>query len=328
MTPPLEPDRVPRRSGASGPTLCIGLDIAWFGGSKADPDSQHDFLAWLHLVPGSPPLPGWSRVRLADRDPEARQILSVVGDLLGRHPASRVVFGIDAPLQESPGRNLPERAPLPKAGEVARRRGEDRFGEARRRIDEARGGAGGWHPNLQPGAPLAPRVRRFREGLEAMGFRAWTPSDAAHPRLLLECFPAEAIWCTRVSGGYPPEATPAGVKAYKSVRRRILTSGEVESLVGTVLRPLADATGLGGAWNEVVDATLAWMLRDASWRTADGGYRGGKLLDDAVDTLLCLATAASYAHDLAHVWHDPEAPDDGHICGPGPLARLEASARR
>ena len=27
------------------PTLCIGLDIAWFGGSRNDPSSRYDFLA-------------------------------------------------------------------------------------------------------------------------------------------------------------------------------------------------------------------------------------------------------------------------------------------
>lgn len=50
------------------------------------------------------------------------------------------------------------------------------------------------------------------------------------------------------------------------------------------------------------------------------------MLDDVVDTLLCLLVARAHAAGHSHLWHDPDAPDDGHICGAGTLQRLEGWA--
>ena len=41
------------------------------------------------------------------------------------------------------------------------------------------------------------------------------------------------------------------------------------------------------------------------------------MLDDVVDTMLCLAVAIAYSNGIAHLWFDEEFPDDGHIIGPG-----------
>ena len=61
---------------------------------------------------------------------------------------------------------------------------------------------------------------------------------------------------------------------------------------------------------------LAEILVDEEWRKGEN-YPGGKMLDDVVDSMLCLATAISYTSDNAHVWHDLKHPKDGHIIGPG-----------
>jgi hypothetical protein len=79
---------------------------------------------------------------------------------------------------------------------------------------------------------------------------------------------------------------------------------------------ISGTSGIAGLWGTLVEAALAWMIADPTWQT-NGVYRGGKLLDDVVDTMICLATSLSYAKRNAHVWHDSTHPDDGHIVGPG-----------
>lgn len=309
-----------------GSVLCLGLDIAWFGGSRHDPSSRHDCLAWTLDVPTQPPRRGLRRIALADRDPGAGLLLEAVTEIVATHPADRVVFAVDAPLQEAPGRDLPPRSPIPRKGEVARRRGENVFSADRQRIDRLRGGSGGWHPNLQPGAPVAPRVRALIEGLSPLGFLAWTPRDASHPRSLLECFPAETIWAGRVMGLYPASARVGAIKEYKSTAGRFLTDDEVADLVRRVASPLGSLAGDEREWPAIVDQAVAWMLGDPGWPREGGRHRGGKPLDDVVDTLLCLLVARAHAAGASHVWHDPEDPEDGHICTAGTLARLEERA--
>lgn len=306
--------------------ICLGLDIAWFGGSKADPASRHDCLAWTLEGPGTPTSFGLRRIPLPDRDPTAAILLDAVTEIVSECRADRIVFAIDAPLQESSHRNLPRRSPLPGKGEVARRKGEDTFSRDRQRLDALRGGSEGWHPNLQPGAPVAPRVKALISGLESQDFRPWTPQDAQHPRLALECFPAATIWAGRVAGLYPPTSSAAETKAYKATRRRLLSDSEVEDLVRRVAGPLGPLAEDVDVWPGIVDQAISWMLSDPAWTRKGQHHNGGKMLDDVVDTLLCLLVARAHAAGHSHLWHDPEAPDDGHICGAGTLAYLESCA--
>ena len=190
------------RAARVGPILCIGLDIAWFGGAAADPDSQYDCLAWA-LLNRRPDQPfsltaHLERIELEDRDPDAGQLLRAVEALLKKHSAAgRVVFAIDAPIQAAHRPGLPTRAALPPAGTIERRACEVYLSQERQRIDNAAGGANNWHPNILPGAPLAPRVMSLLAGLDQLGFRLWTEADLAAARLVIECFPAEAIWAMK-----------------------------------------------------------------------------------------------------------------------------------
>ncbi|WP_144054830.1 hypothetical protein [Rhodopirellula europaea] len=63
-------------------------------------------------------------------------------------------------------------------------------------IDKAAGGAKGWQPNIQPGAPLAPRIEALIDGLPSQ-FKLWTPENSGEHKLAIECFPAEAIWAAK-----------------------------------------------------------------------------------------------------------------------------------
>jgi hypothetical protein len=40
------------RTDLLGPVLCVGLDVAWFGGSARNPDSQHDLLTSVRFDQG------------------------------------------------------------------------------------------------------------------------------------------------------------------------------------------------------------------------------------------------------------------------------------
>lgn len=90
-----------------------------------------------------------------------------------------------------------------------------------------------------------------------------------------------------------------------------------------VLDAFDKSTGVAEIWEEFVkNNLLTWMLQDTTWQTRDKKYRGGKLLDDVIDTGICLATAVSYVYGGFHVWQDQNCPEDGHIIGPGSLSSL------
>ena len=312
--------------GAALSLLCIGLDVAWFGGSAGNPDSQYDCVAAAHLSSGSAETPRmhceFSRISLIDRDPQAAQLLQALTDLLQQHrTATRIILAVDAPLQVIPRPHLAARSAIPATGTVERRACENHFSRQRQRIDQNAGGSRGWHPNLQPGAPLAPRVMHLLAGLQQHGFSVWTPDHHQDSRLVCECFPAEAIWAMKRLDRYAAHLTATQVKAYKKQQGKSLAAEDITHLVHTALDAFATDTGIPSKWYALVQRALDWLQADPTWQTFDGYYRGGKLLDDVVDSLLCLATALSYAHGQAHVWQDEQQPDDGHIIGPGLLPK-------
>ena len=323
-----KPTETESEVGSFGSVLCIGLDIAWFGGSANNPDSQYDCLAAVHLLPARNPAERakctFARIRLDERDSDAKQLLQGLADLLHAHPGvGRIVLALDAPLQAAARDDLPARKALSTPGTIKRRACENYLSEHRQRVDTAAGGSGGWHPNIQPGAPLAPRVISFLEGLNKLGFEPWTQQNQLSRRLVIECFPAEAIWAAKRLGRYADAVPVSQVKAYKNQGKALLTAERVRTLVLDVVDAFAEASGDIQVWSKVLDAGLSWLLADDTWKSNDPRlFRGGKLLDDVVDSLICLATSLSYVHGQSHVWQDPNHTNDGHIIGPGRLDGL------
>jgi len=301
---------------ATGSVLCLGLDIAWFGGSKTNPDSQFDCIASVIRHPdGRLQEFELSRIALANRDPAAEQLAAAVANCIRSYAGPKeIVFAIDAPLAAEARGYLPERKSLSGKGEIERRACETLLSRERQATDKAAGGSEGWHPNIQPGAPVAPRIGSLLHHLKDMGFKTWSGEKDDWKRLAIECFPAEAIWALKRLNHYPEGLSSRDAKAYKKQHRMKLTASEVSHLVSRVLDPAA--MECGADWQQVVELATNWMLEDAHWQN-EGLYRGGKLLDDVVDTMLCLGTAISFCSGGAHVWHDPEQPEDGHIIGPG-----------
>ena len=305
--------------------LLIGLDIAWWGGSRSNRSSQYDCLAVLRFGQANRQ---WSfdlqRIALVDRDPQSTQVAEAIKRLVeDAGEGARVIVAMDAPLQAVARPHLPNRSPLPAKGSVERRRCEVRLSEDRKAIDREDGGSRGWQPNIQPGAPLAPRVVNLVESLETIGFVCWSPELHDNQRMIVECFPAEAIWAIHCFGAYPDEARVQEAKGYKGLGRVTLESQQIQKLVNVYLPPFRNSSGNPALWDQVVEDSINLLLKDETWKT-DGRYRGGKLFDDFIDSMICLACALSFENNQAHVWFDPDHPDDGHIIGPG----LDVADRR
>lgn len=299
------------------PTLCIGLDFAWFGGSANDQTSQYDFLAAV-LIDDKKKMPALSciRVPLVDRDSSGDCTANAISLLISKFEAERIVLAIDAPLQTS--RVLPSRQPKPMKGAVQRRAVDSYLSNCRKQIDRRAGGSSGWHPNVQPGAPLPQRLISLLAKIsESHGFEAWTTQLSKKTPIAIECFPAEAIWAAKRLNQFPEALTAAHVRSYKEQAGSQLSSTQVQHLVETtLLEGFKWPSGAHTLWPRLVEDVIKWMCSDTSWQR-NGHYRGGKMLDDVVDSMICLATAISYASNNAHVWCDPNHLDDGHIIGPG-----------
>lgn len=300
------------------PVLCIGLDAAWFGGSKNDRTSQYDCLAWARLEEdGHVHSSGVKRVALTgrgERDPQGRLTVAAIESLVTEHSTDgdRVMVSIDAPLQSSDDTR-----------KKTFRACERFFIDVRKWIDKAAGGSNGWHPNVQPGAEIPQRILGIVEGLTSdLKLELWTAGSPSHDRLVTECFPAEAIWAAKRLGLVPGGFTPIHAKAYKAQGGVHLTGMQVTGLFhAALLDSFAHVTQRPHQWRDVVESILGWMLNDEDWKIGSM-YRGGKLLDDVIDATICLATAIAFTTGKAHVWQDPKHPCDGHIMGPGDLLDL------
>ena len=311
---------LPRNTGyrQSRPTLCIGLDFAWFGGSANDRTSQFDFLAAV-LINANEERPDLHcrRVALPDRDPNGEYLVAAIEAILGEFKSERIVLAIDAPLQTNRN-NLPPRQPRPQRGTVQRRAVDSYLSDCRKRIDRHACGPSGWHPNIQPGAPLPQRLQSvLQQVTNPHRFIPWMDDLSQEPRIVIECFPAEAIWAAKRLNQFPEHLSAVNVRSYKKQAGSQLSACQVRRLVKTaLLEGFKRPSGANGIWPRLVEKVIDWMLVDPSWQR-NGFYRGGKMLDDVVDSMICLATAISYATNNAHVWFDPDDPGDGHIIGPG-----------
>jgi hypothetical protein len=196
-------------------TLCIGLDFAWWGGG-ASRRSQTDTLAYAQVNGEQAGPLKLKRVSLSETynrdaadtepncDPDAGLVLRAVQDVLASHAgAGRVVLAVDAPLRAVDRPHLPARSR--KADRKASKGQKPGNALEYRQCDEVarKGlrpdlGKSCWRHiwNVQPGAPLCPRVEALVKGLrEQLGFQLYTkPAAEIGSRVLFECFPGEALW--------------------------------------------------------------------------------------------------------------------------------------
>lgn len=105
-------------------------------------------------------------------------------------------------------------------------------------------------------------------GLGLLGFRLWTEADRAAERLVIECFPAEAIWAMKRLNCFEAALTAAEVKCYKGQDRNTLSAQQVADLTRTVLNGFAADSGHPAVWTVLAEHAIDWMCSDTTWRNA------------------------------------------------------------
>ena len=304
--------------------LCLGLDMAWWGGRSASPESQNDVLSYLVVGDKMGTLQMRSLClattydRSADQftancDPAARIIVTAIAKIIEEHTPSQVVLAVDAPLIAM-NRDLPERSKIPSGGTLARRQPEQVLAKA------VSAGPARWRPgcNIQPGAPVCSRVKSLVDALTTQWdfqlYSHWSPDTPK--KSLVGCFPSEAIWalgCLNHYGTITPEQT----REYKRFENRLYPFPLLMNAAYLNLAAFISAIGVPGPRVREWIAQLSYtILTDPQLLDSTGKLlRGGKLFDDVIDSVNALFTAVSFCYDASHVWMGCD-PEDGHIVGP------------
>ncbi len=182
----------------AGRVFCIGLDLAWFGGSAGNSKSQYDVFAYAIVDTKTKeveqfrykrvPLQG-SRTQkdeFANCDPESELLLQSIEDTLSAVSGQTqdIILCVDAPLVAENAEGESFRSKTTKKGCKLR--------ECEAELRKAcRGYGANWTPNIQPGGPLCKRVVRLMEKVVSDGF---TVFPKLSNKMIFECYPAEAIW--------------------------------------------------------------------------------------------------------------------------------------
>ena len=321
---------------SQGKTLVIGVDVAWWGGSKAKPDSQNDVVV-AGVVGGdsTTPLevdvlalnPLRERRGAAGFDPAGELLLKAIADTVKRHGHDRCVVALDAPLHH------PDRAARPRRLDMKsgfnRRPCEDALQAAVSTLGRAGKEGGGWRAGIkiQAGSPPWPRIQAIVRGLGDIGMPLWLGGEPTG-RDVIEIFPSEAIWSLGIAGHFGAHRDEC-VRAYKrkgdqerlgvrcdACNGRPMTFDDESNLALSGFAGVLDgAPWFDGACKIVTDVACA--------RTAGSERRGphkGKGFDDTIDSGIAFLTGACFALGRYHVWAPSGADcDQGVIVGPGVL---------
>lgn len=317
----------PLNNRMSGDILCIGVDFAWWGGSKKSKESRAEAIAFSRSSGGK-----WGALEIAlvdlnpsfeqnadeftpNADPNASILFHELKRIIDRFSeVERVVVAVDVPVLAI-GRGLP-------APKKANAKGEK--GGVYRQCDEAWMKARanspiGWTGvNVLPGAPTVPRWEELLKKLRAIGFEVFGLCDAAHRLQIIECFPNEIVWSIGATG-LNPELRPDSLQQYKRLGKKPLplsadlfhatwegTVKKAMSLAGCDISLISDWTWSFKTW-----------LESSTCFDKEGGIGfTGKAFDDAVESVLSLTAAMAFVEGKAHI-HSGTDPEDGHIIGPG-----------
>ncbi len=311
------------------PTLCIGVDVAWWGGSAKHRVSQRDTVVYATISwDGSSDL-NFEVVDLSRR-PNARCAeptepnFDASGELLAealsniveehRGHCRRCVVALDTPLE---ARIRPNQPPRVKAAVKGAATGAERR-QCERELDAFKAtlpGKSTWHNDLriQSGSPVPSRISRLVQRLvQADAFKPWGQDRSSHPHQIIEIFPSEAIWWLGVSELYRG-LLPAEVRAYKQHSCKIAVQEAKEQAI----RPLS---GFKSVLERQTMPVSQWIEQIAGYacNVACDGQTGvvskGKGFDDPIESGIACLTAIAFALGEYHVWGDGT---DGTIVGPG-----------
>ncbi len=305
------------------PVLCVGVDLAWFGGGGKDRASRKETIAWSQKVGEGWSKPEFERIDLnqlvvedADEitpnaDPEGELLVNAIMKVVAAAEISNVVIALDAPLLAK-DRGLEVRGKKPKKGQVKRRDCDNAFGVA---ISSS---PPGWRdPKVQPGAPLPLRISAIVRKLAENQFSVFHSNKNQPPRLLIECFPNDALWFSGVQGGCP-DIDYKTIAAYKRVgkNKASFPLHMLKEIAALAIEPCVNL--LPVETEEWMSAYWSWISKDKTVVKETIGV-AGKAFDDSIDSMLSLVAAVSFAENQAHI-HQGE-PEDGHIIGPGRLKK-------
>lgn len=319
-----------------GDVLCIGIDIAWWGGQagRSKKQTRSECLAIATRLNGIWGNMELRRVDLTERDnpdaddltanadAEADLLVDAVRDALSRFATvPHVVLAGDVPMMATARPELP----TPNKKKERRQKDVECKSVGYRQCDlkwqaECSNSPPRWRDvQILPGAPLYPRIEKLVAKLQAIGFKLYQhPCNIHSAHTLLECFPNEVLWSAGVFG-HADTLTAASLRAYKRIGKLNvrLPSDAFLALCRHTLFPAMRAACLDHKTCERWYEAFLGQLRHDKVVTDDPAEgRSGKSFDDCVDSVLSLTAAVAFVEGIAHV-HQGNDPSDGHIVGPG-----------
>lgn len=322
----------------SVPTLCIGIDTAWWGGSKGKKASQRDtavsaivarqfvtnlsfHVANLSLSPNSSP---------SQSEPNFDHQSELLWDMIERVRSSyqqrfvRCVLALDTPLEFANRANtLPRLKSVPQGqSNNSTRRACERDIDQYKSATQSIKGRAAWNRDLriQSGYPVSPRIEALIQRLDQEGFKVWGQCRKANDTSVIECFPSEAQWALGINGRYG-HANSVESRRYKRKEKAIPVAdarAQVhEALSGFVCLlsehfPALDCTG----WVQQIATHAVSNSLDAKATKV----RKGKGFDDPIDSGMAFFTSIAFAFHRFHAWGDG---NDGTIVGPDAIPQGE-----
>jgi hypothetical protein len=312
-------------------TLCIGVDVTWWGGSPRRRDSQRETVVSA-VLDDSVSLrvetvnlhdainPDRAAPTEANFDAGGAVICAAIAATIRGRAGTfdRLVIALDAPLEANVRPDQPPRhravAKGVKAGSK-RRQSEDELQSFMRGLDPATRAAWAADLKIQSGSPIPPRIAAIVGALGAAGYPPFRPAAASD--VVLEVFPSEAIFRLGVAGHYGA-LTSAQVRSYKAKKPARLAADAAHEAASRPLLGFVPVLECGGVPRAVV-AQWVSTLSDYACTVAgrdDGSVRKSKGFDDPIDSGIAFLTAAAFALGQFHAWGDGS---DGVIVGPGVL---------
>lgn len=320
------------------PILCLGIDVAWWGGQRNNSESQRDTIVYTTINAGIAADLIFRPVNLSvaanpkrsdptepNNDADGSILGKAVSSIIKEHEGkcSRFMLALDTPVEAAHRPTQPARIKAGKKGEKtgAERRQCERELEAYKKSLRKRFAGTGWNASLkvQSGSPVSPRMRCLLGQAEMDGFSFWRKGCPAHDRQLIEIFPSEAIWSLGVQGRYPGRSS-SEVRAYKRSEPKRVAKPEA--------RDQAMATLSG--FTQLFDSPLVSHLPAPRWAEQiadyacgvaldDGGtVSKGKGFDDPIESGIALLTGIAFLVGNFHAWGDGS---DGTVVGPGRISR-------
>jgi hypothetical protein len=326
---------VPIKSENQSNVLCLGVDVAWWGGGgrPSDHSSRTETVAYATRMGGI-----WSELSLKrvdlnqsyDRhaddytpnsDPDASLLFKSIESVIDLHAnVDGVMLALDMPiLAQDEGMNPPK-----KSYKVEEEGGEYRQCD-RKWMDSKSQSPAGWRSvNIMTGAPIAPRIKALIEQLESNGFVVYGKrSEPGNPsqsnqKIVFECFPNEILWSTGVLG-LAEGLTFETLQLYKSIgKKKAPLPKEVFHAIWNL--PVKLALEAAGLPDETITSWQScfqnWLIEDKTFDAEKGIGTTGKQFDDAIDSVLSLAAVVGFVQGKAHI-HQGDDALDGHIIGPG-----------